>query len=213
MADGGRAAIDSALREDGEFGSLDELLRELGRPLGLRSAEELITLLKGEAAVALWPADESFDEPDGVLLAEVSDEKVARDVMERLFAAASRGRPRTEKAGDVTITTMTTREGEEAAFAVLDGYLVAGTPGGVRTYLDGGSKDLTATRAYADTRKTLGTPLGSFVYLDLRRLFESTSAGLFLPSSDALDVLEGAMLNFVTDRGLARASGVVAVKE
>ncbi len=211
MSSGGRNAIDDALEQDGTFGSLDDLFSELGRPLGLGSIEEVVQILSGEAAVALWPRDESFDDPEGVFLAEVRDEKQAAAILAKLFAANSSGRPRTESIGGHDVTIADTDTGEETAYAVLDGYVVAGTLAGVRTYFDSGKKDLTATAEFKHTRATLQSALGTFAYINLHRIFEGSMPGGFGPFEAAS--LEGAIFNFVTENGLSRTSGVVTVKE
>lgn len=212
MASGGREAIEDAMEEDGTFPSLDELFRELGEPLGVGSVEEVIELLNGEVAVALWPREESFDEPDGVFLAEVRDEAQARAVLGKIFAASATSRPRVESIGGHDVTFVTTEDGEEAAYAVLDGYAAIGTGAGVRTYLESGKKDLSATAEFKHTRGTLETALGSFAYINLQRIFETSAAGEFAPSG-ATEALEGLLFNFVTANGLSRTSGVVTVKE
>ena len=60
--------IDRAIREQSDFDSLDEALRDAGRELNIESLEDVIKLLEGETTVAAWLPDgtqESGEQPPG----------------------------------------------------------------------------------------------------------------------------------------------------
>ena len=202
-----RKEIDKALGK-GPFGSLDEALREAGRPLGVDSIEEIINLLTGETALAAWTEDGTTDSAQGVLMAEVADEAKARDVLKKLFAKA---RTTNETIGGKEVVLA--RNGEDrAAYVVNGGYMIVGTEGGVRAVLAGGP-NLAASAAYQHTAKALPTKLGSYLYLDVHALLLSDAGAIPVPLDAATENLEGFIINGVEDGGLARMSAVVSVKE
>lgn len=206
-AGGARKEIDDALAS-GPFGTLEDALREAGRPLGLDSIEEVIALLTGETAVAVWMEDSTTDSAEGLLLAEVADDAKARDVLKKLFAK-SQSRIETIAGKEVVLA----RNGNDAAaYVVADGYALIGTEAAVRAVLDGGP-NLAGAAKYQHTRKALSTPMGSFLYLDMHALLLSDAASSAVPVDAVAENLEGFIVNYVQDGGLARVSAVLSVKE
>lgn len=86
--------INEALALSG-YGNVDELFAEAGAELGLNSIDDLIDLFDGETAAALWFANDSEDEAEGLLLTEVLDPLRARAVVEAVISTSysyARGR-------------------------------------------------------------------------------------------------------------------------
>ena len=196
--------------------SLEDFLPPLGLPFGdiadplddadvpeidRADVDALMALLTGEAAVALW--DASGLEPEGAMLAEVTDETLALELMLSLLTRDA-SEPPVEREVNGTVVF----EISGMAIAVFEGILLAGTSDGVETILEGPRERLASSVAYTDAVARLPTPLGSFLFLNFGPVFEDET--MDLPVKDALQSL---IMNIVQSEGFGRASGVLTVKE
>lgn len=193
QAENGDDALEDSL---GDFG-LDDAWREFG----VTNADELLALLTGETAIAAW-SDEG--EPQGVLVAEVTDEAKAKSALQKATDARDRRTTKRTIAGkEVTFA------GSDGAWAVFDGKLVLGSPEGVRHFLERDGDNLAGSRQYQAAVGELTTKLGSYLYLDLAGLFREIDDE-FIPEVEGIESL---ILNVVNDGGLARFSGVLSIEE
>ncbi len=197
--------------------SLSDFLPPFGLPFGEDIAEPfegddaptidradvdaLMALFTGETAVAVWDAGDL--EPQGALLAEVSDGSRAKDLAIKLLGSGASAPVSEHLVNGVTIYGVS-----GSAVAVVDGVLVAGTATGVDEIVSGPRERLNSALAYTDAVARLPTPLGSFLFLNFAPLFDDES--LDLPIADALQSL---IINVVQSEGFGRASGALTVKE
>ncbi len=211
--EGAREQIDQAIEEnsDGEYRSLDDVLREGGREWGIESAEEVVKLFKGETAMAFWFPTGDENEPEFVLLAEV-DEAEARPILESIVREIGVGTPQTQTIGGVEVTIASDEDGEPLAYAFKDDYVLIGTVAGLEAVLTlGGEPPLAALNRYRETVGAMPTSLGSFVYLNMSTVLRLAEGGV-VPQLDAADeALKGLILNVVDERGVVRVSGVLTI--
>ena len=208
--------IDDAIAKDGQYRNLRDALQAAGREVGLSSAQDLIDLFTGEMAVAGWFPKGNSEAPEFVVLAEVKDEAHARDVLASVAtaSAAKSQKPRTETVGGAQVTLFTGTDGAVSAYAVKDGYMLIGSEEGVRKTLAGRSGNLADSASYSATMKQMPGSLGTYAYLDMATILRLTGADGVLPQLDEADqALQGLILNYVQERGVARFSGVLSVKE
>lgn len=205
-----RPELDRAIREEGQYRSLDEALRAAGAKVGLGSIEELINLFGGETAVAAWFPGGDQAAPEFALLAEVQDEAEARRIAENLLLAGGGRAAGSERIAGVEVTIVRTAEGDDAAFATRDGYLLLGTLPGVRATLE--ARAFLATEdAYRRTIGQVPTALGSYAYFNLRELLRLQTAGVPPQLDTATRALEGLIVNAVTEKDIARFNGALTV--
>jgi hypothetical protein len=140
---------------------------------GLAALEDLLALLEGEVALALWPSEEAQDF-EFVILAEVDDdlEDRARDLIAELLAEAL-------DTGDVTLAV-------EGGIAV-----VASSPAAVDAA--GGGPSLAFSERFTTTVARLDAPLATFAYIDILRLVAADEDDL-----EGLD-LDGNALGFIVN--------------
>jgi hypothetical protein len=208
-----RPQLDELIAKDGTYQDLDDALRAAGREAGLESVGDAIDLLAGESAFALWFPEGDADLPEGAFIAEVSDEAAARSVLSSMVASAARGRTRTEQLGNVEITVYDD-DGEEAAFAVHDGRVVAGTLGAVRLILGGANgSNLAAQPAYRRALEALSAPTGTFAYVDIAEIVQLARGSAEVELPKATEALSALVVNMVDDGEFARISAVLTVKD
>ncbi len=213
-----RKTIDEALRsQDSGPRSVDQALREAGEAVGLKSIEELIILLNGETAIAVWSRGTGkSDDADGVLIADVRDEAEARTVLEKMVAASAKGKPtkQTIAGNEVTVwVDSTDRDAKPAAYVVTDGRLLVGTVAGLKAVLEGPADTLAESKAFQHALKAVPSALGSFLYVNMQEAL--TASGEIVPGDfdAATENLEGLIITLVEDKGLTRWSGALSVKE
>ena len=114
--------------------------------------EDLLSLLDGEVAFAIWTSDDG-ESAEMVLLAEVDDEDRARDLLEEFF-------------GD------SLAEGE-AILSVEDGIVIIGSRAATEAVRAANGPTLAGSERYAATVAELDAPLATFAYIDIWRLIAS----------------------------------------
>ena len=149
-----RPEIDRAIRSEGEYESLDDALREAGREIGIQSIEDLVELLNGETSFAFWFPKGSEEDAEGVMLAEV-DQGRAEALLKQISATSAWGTPQTKKVNGKDMTWFKDQDGDETAYAFLDGNLVLGTRAGVSAVY------LVPNRASMSVMMTRGSPITS----------------------------------------------------
>ena len=207
-----RPQIDKAIRDQGEYNSLDDALRDAGREVGLDSIEDVIKLLNGETVLAIWYPDGTEDGAEGAMIAEVDQQK-ADDLLKKMVAASAKGTPQVVKAGRTDMTVFKDDSGDESAYAFLDGNLVLGTKEGVKRILENKEPPLGSLRKYNDTVGEMPTSLGTFAYFDLAKLLRLAQGGVPADLSQAERALSGFIINGVDERGVVRLSGILTVEK
>ncbi|MXZ88688.1 MAG: hypothetical protein F4Z07_07560 [Dehalococcoidia bacterium] len=165
------SAYDIAGVVDDAFGSTglaarlrDAVLDEAEEADGLAAIEDLLALLDGELAYALWPSADGGD-AEIVILAEVDDdrEERARDLLGELFAEPL-------EAGDL-------------ALSVGDGIAAIGSSAAaIEAVRSGSSPSLASSERFSTAVARLDAPLATFAYIDIVRLLA--------PGEDALEGLD-----------------------
>ncbi|HNM78489.1 MAG TPA: DUF3352 domain-containing protein, partial [Tepidiformaceae bacterium] len=203
-----RPQIDKAMREQGEYDSLDDAMREAGKELGIDSLEDVIKLLNGETVVAVWFPDGN-DDGEGAVIAEVDQAKA--EALLKKIAAASKSKPETRKVGNAEMTTFRDADGDDSAYAFLDGNLVLGTSEGVERVLANKEPGLGSLAKYNETVSQMPSGLGTYAYIDLARVLRLAQGGIPADLSKAERALEGLIINGVDERGVVRLSGILTV--
>lgn len=203
-----RPQIDKAMREQGEYDSLDDAMREAGKELGIDSLEDVIKLLNGETVVAVWFPDGN-DDGEGALIAQVDQGKA--ETLLKKIAAASKSKPETRKVGNAEMTTFRDADGDDSAYAFLDGNLVLGTSAGVERVLANKEPGLGSLAKYNETVSQMPSGLGTYAYIDLARVLRLAQGGIPADLSKAERALEGLIINGVDERGVVRLSGILTV--
>ncbi len=208
-----RPEIDRAIREQSEFDSLDEALRDAGRELNIESLEDVIKLLEGETTVAAWFPDGTQESGEGVLIAEVDQQK-ASDLLKAITTKRpSVSRPRTEKVNGLDMTVFRDDSGDEAAYAFLEGNLVFGTPSSVTRVLKNNEPPLGALKKYQQTVEQMPTGLGTYAWLNLSKVLRLAEGGIPADLSAAERALSGFIINGVNERGVVRLSGIITIQD
>jgi hypothetical protein len=208
-----RDDIDKAIREEGEYDSLDEALREAGRELGINSLEDVIKLFQGETAVAVWFPERDEDNAEGLLIAEV-DEAKATDLLKKMVNSnITVSRPRTETVANKEMTIFRDEVRDESAYAFLDGNLLLGTPAALRTVLEQKETPLSELRRYRDSVEQMPTALGTYGYFNLGTLLRLAEGGVPADLDEVEKALSGLIINVVDERGVVRLSGVLTIEE
>jgi len=210
-----REAIDDAIRQSGDYNSLDDALQEAGRELGIESIEELVTLFEGETAIAAWFPSGNSNDPEVVLLSEV-DASRARAVVEKVVASNATGPGESRQVGGVEMTVFDDVGGDPLAYAFKNGDMVMGTPGGVEAVLSmsPGQPSLAQLNRYSETVKQMPSALGTYAFFNLGALFRLEEAsGVPAVLDQAERALEGLIINAVDERGVVRLSGVLTIEE
>jgi hypothetical protein len=208
-----RPEIDKAIREEGEYDSLDDALEDAGRQLGIDSVEDIIKLLKGETAVTAWFPTGDEDEPQWAFLAEV-DQAAAKALLEDIVEEMSERPAKTETVNGHEMTVFRPEDEEEdAAYAFLDGNLVFGTRAAVERVLSNNEPPLGELRKYRDTVDQMPSALGTYGYFDLTKLLRLAESGVPAELDEAEEALSGLIINVVNERGVVRLSGILTVEE
>lgn len=207
-----RPEIDRAIRENGQYSSLDDALRDAGKELGIGSLEEIVRLFNGETAIAAWFPDGTEEDPEGLLLAEV-DETQAAPLMKRVVAASATGAPRTEKAGGRELVVFRDEDGDEAAYAFRDGVLLLGTRQAVEAVLKGGEPALSSLDRYNQAVDQLPTSLGTYGFFNMAKLLRLAAGGVPVDLDQAEKALSGLIINGVDERGVVRLSGILTIED
>lgn len=207
-----KTELDAFFREQGQYRNLDDALKAAGQEIGLKNIEELINLFSGEMSVAAWFPSMDQDAAQVAVLADVADPANARKVIEAVLASSAKATPRSETVNGVRMTFVRGDSGDELGYAVTDNYMVFGTAKAARAVI---AKDfgpnLAGAAKYQNTVKELPTALGTFAYFDVANLLRLTSGGIPVDLDEAEKVLQGAIVNFVEERGVARVSGVITI--
>lgn len=206
-----RPEIDEAIRAEGEYDSLDDLLKDAGSELGIGSLEEVIRLLDGETAFAMWFPDGTEDNPEGLMIAEV-DQAKAEPLM-KTIASNANGGSRTEKMDGTDVTIFVGDDGEDLAFAFFEGNLLFGTIEGLRLVLENDDPTLDELRRYRETVDQMPTKLGTYAYLDLSKLLRLAEGGIPADLDEVERALAGLIINGVDERGVLRLSGILTIEE
>lgn len=209
VTDAAREEIDEAIRAEGEYGSLDEAMRDAGSEVGLESIEELIDLFTGETAIAGWYPTGEEDEQLVALLGEVADEAAARDVLESILETEED--VRTERIGGVDVNVFTDDDGRDAGVLIRDGYLALGDLDALREILEPSGPVLTERDFYNRAVDLMPTELGSYAYFNMADLLRLAEGGVPVELDEAERVLEAMILNIVEQDGVVRFSGVLTV--
>jgi hypothetical protein len=204
--------IDKAIRDQGEYNSLDDALKDAGKQLGISSLEEVIQLLNGETTFAAWFPDGNQDEADGVLIAQVDQQKAA-ELLGRIVSSQPGSKPHIEKAGKSEMTVFSDDDGTEGAYAFLDGNLVIGTKAGVSRVLENTDPPLSSLRRYQQTVDQMPTSLGTYAYLDRSKLLRLAEGGVPAELDAAEQALSGLIINGVDERDVIRLSGILTIEE
>lgn len=207
-----RPEIDDAIREEGEYDSLDEALREAGREIGIESIEDLVRLLDGETVVAAWFPGGDEDDAEVALLAQV-DEGKARDLLEDIVANQSSRPAKKETVNGHEMTAFEDEDGEELAYAFLEGNLVFGTRKAVEEVLENEGPPLGDSREYRHAVEQMPSALGTYLYFDLATLLRLAEEGVPPELDEAEEALEGLIINAVDERGVVRLSGILTIAE
>jgi hypothetical protein len=206
-----RPEIDEAIRAEGEYDSLDDLLKDAGSELGIGSLEEVIKLLDGETAFAMWFPDGTEDNPEGLMLAEV-DQARAEPLM-KTIASNANGGTRTEKMDGTDVTIFVGDDGDDLAYAFFEGNLLFGTTEGLRLVLENDDPTLDELRRYRETVDQMPTKLGTYAYLDLSKLLRLAEGGIPADLDEVERALAGLIINGVDERGVIRLSGILTIEE
>lgn len=206
-----RPEIDKAIREQGEYDSLDDALKDAGRKMGISSVEEVIKLLNGETVIAAWYPDGNEEHAEGALIAEV-DQARAEALLKKI-AAAAKGKPSIEKVGPNEMTVFRDQDGDGSAYAFLEGNLVLGTKDGVKRILERTDSPLGSLARYNETVSQMSTSLGTYAYFDLAKLLRLAQGGVPADLSEAERALSGLIINAVDERGVVRLSGIITVEK
>ena len=176
------SAYDLAGVVDDAFGSTgltdrlrDAVLDGAEEAGGLAALEDLLALLEGEVALALWLSEDGQDF-EFVILAEIDDdlEARARDIIGELLAEAL-------DTGDVTL-------------AVEGGIAIVGSsPAAVDAVGAGRDSSLASSERFTTTAARLEAPLATFAYIDILRLVAAEEDDL-----EGLD-LDGNALGFIVN--------------
>ena len=178
------SAYDIAGVVDNAFGSTglaarlrDAVLDGAEESDGLAAIEDILGLLEGEVAYALWPAADGAA-AELVLLAEIDedDEERARDLLGELFAEPL-------EAGDLVLS-------------VEGGIAAIGSSAAVEAVRNGGGSSLASSERFSTAVSRLEAPLATFAYVDILRLFatgEDDLEGLDL-DGDALGLIVNVFL-------------------
>lgn len=208
-----RPEIDKAIREQSDYDSLDDALRDAGSRLNIDSLEDLIKLLDGETTVAAWFPDGRQESGEGVLIAEVDQQK-ASDLLKSITTAKpSVSRARIEKVNGVEMTVFRDKTGDEAAYAFLDGNLVFGTAGSVTRVLKNNDPSLGELKRYRQTVEQMPTGLGTYAWFNLSKVLRLAEGGIPADLSAAERALSGLIINGVNERGVVRLSGIITVED
>ncbi|MEP6870858.1 MAG: DUF3352 domain-containing protein [Anaerolineaceae bacterium] len=209
-----KTEMDQFFRDQGQYRNLDEALKAAGQEIGLKNIEELVNLFSGEMSVAAWFPSMDRDLAQAVVVADVADSANARKVIDSVIASSARSKPRNETVNGVQMTFVVDDSGDELGYAILDSYMVFGTAKAARAVVaqDFGP-NLAGAAKYQKTVKELPTALGTFAYFDVANLLRLTSGGIPVDLDEAEKVLQGAIVNFVEERGVARVSAVITIAE
>ena len=175
----------------------------------------MIDLFDSETAAALWFANDSEDEAEGLLLTEVLDPLRARAVIEAVISTSysySYARA-TLDVGGVEVLLFTNEAGEEGAYALDGTTLLIGTGGAVVQTLAAEGPFMTDSAIYQRTVADLPSALGSYAYFDLAALFRLAEGGLPPELDDVERALDGLIINLVQENGISRVSGILSVGE
>jgi hypothetical protein len=207
-----RPEIDRAIRSEGDYDSLDDALREAGREIGIQSIEDLIELLNGETSFAFWFPKGSEEDAEGVMLAEV-DQGRAEALLKQISATSAWGTPQTKKVNGKDMTWFKDQDGDETAYAFLDGNLVLGTRAGVEKVLGNNEPPLSSLNRYNRTVEQMPSKLGSYGYFDLSKLLRLAEGGIPADLDEVERALSGLIINVVDERGIVRLSGILTIEE
>ena len=209
-----KTEMDKFFRDQGQYRNLDEALKAAGQAVGLKNIEELVNLFSGEMSVAAWFPSMDRDLAQAVVVADVPDTANARKVIDSVIASSARSKPRNETVNGVRMTFVVDDSGDELGYAILDSYMVVGTAKAARAVVaqDFGP-NLAGSAKYQKTVKEMPTTLGTYAYFDVANLLRLTSGGVPVDLDGAEKVLQGAILNMVEERGVARVSGVLTIAE
>lgn len=165
--------IDDAFGSTGLAARLrDAVLDSAEEADGLATIEDLLGLLDGELAYALWPSADGAD-LEIVILAEIDgdEEARARDLLGDLFAEPI-------EAGDLSLS-------------VGDGVAIVGSSAAVEAVRNGPGASLAGSERFSTAVARLDAPLATFAYIDIVRLLapgEDELEGLDL-DGDALGLI------------------------
>ena len=205
MLDEAGDELDEALGANSPWPSVGDLLDELGEEAGVGSLQEVIGLFDGETAVAIWFPDGSEESAEGALMTEVANVADARDVIDRLV-----DEPETvfEEVNGVPFWT----NGEGDAIALSGSDLFIGTEDAVRRLLAGAGEALEESVQYRRTVATLPTSTGTFGFVDMSSVLRLAAGGIPAELDEAEQALDAFIINWVTERGLARVNGALTVQ-
>lgn len=212
ITDSARDQIDDAIREEGQYDSLDEALKEAGKELGIGSVEDLIKLFNGETTVALWFPDGTEESADGLVIAEV-DQGKAESLLKSMVKTVAVGAPKTTSVNGHDMTSFKGDEGETTAYAFLDGNLLIGTPPAVQRVLENQDPALSSLRKYSNAVDQMPTTLGTYGYFNMATLLRLAEGGVPADLGDFERALSGLIINVVDERGVARLSGILTVED
>jgi len=209
----GRPQIDEAVRESTPYRDLDEALQAVGEQVGLSSIADIMEQLTGETAVAMWFPDGDQEQPEVVLLAEVADPAEAARILRRLAQSAGDGQLTTRRVAGTEVTLFRDDNGDEVGLAVRDSHAILGTAEAVTAVLELKGSGLAGSARYRGAVGGLSAPTGTFGYFDLPLLLRLAEGGLVPELDEAEKALGPAIINIVSDQGLARMLAFVSVPE
>ncbi|MGE3073530.1 MAG: DUF3352 domain-containing protein [Dehalococcoidia bacterium] len=212
ITDAARDQIDQAIREEGEYDSLDEAMRKAGQELGIGSMEDIIKLFTGETAAVFWFPDGSDENAEGLVIAEV-DQDQAASLLESMVDATAVGKPKTNSVNGHDVVSFVDEDGNTSAYAFIDGNLLLGTETAVRKVLENQEPPLSSLRRYNEAVDQMPTALGTYGYFNMATLLRLAEGGVPAELDDFERALSGLIINVVDERGVARLSGILTVEE
>ena len=213
IVDAARDEIDEVVRQDGEYDSLEEAMRDCGSEVGLGSCEEIIALFEGESAFAAWSDDGTQDSFQGLLLAEV-DEAKAKAILEKIVRADEFENVRNETInGHDFVTFRSVDDDEDGAYAFLDGVLLVGTRDAVEAVLTNDEPTLDQLNRYRDAVDQMPSSLGTFGFFDMGQLLRLAEGGIPADLDEAEEALSALIINIVDERDVVRVNGILTIEE
>lgn len=208
-----RRQLDDAIREEGQYQSLDDALTQIGQQIGLQSMEQLIDLFTGEVALSMSFPGNNADSPSFAVLAEVKDQAQAADVFAKI-AGGIGATPEVsqQQVGQATLHIYDDDNGNQIAYTLTDGYLAFGSLDAVKAVAGKSGAPLAQQTGYKATIGEVPTGLGTYLYLNLAPLIKLAGSSTdFLQGILSLDALQGFVMNAVTSNSISHFSAVVSV--
>ena len=177
----------------------------------LHAGAELLAIMTGESALAVWFPQDQVDRAQFVLLAEATDADATAAAL-ATFGESIGGAVREERVGTMKITVRSPLGQDDIAYAAGPGFFAIGSPEGVRAALETGNPSLAQHAVFARTTAKAASALGSFLFLNLSGASRAANSdpigGL---ASGFIDPFEAFLLNAVAEENTVRVSGLLTL--